>query len=75
MMRLKVFLSYSHNDAAVQLALSGALKESGFEVRTDTVRSNTPELYREISINLNWSDVVVPIITSDWLISMHAGMR
>jgi hypothetical protein len=67
MSRLKVFLSYSHNDAAVQMALTGALIGAGFDVRTDTARSNTPELHREISINLNWSDVVVPIITADWL--------
>jgi TIR domain len=67
MSRLKIFLSYSHNDGAIQFALSNALEKAGFEVRTDTEKSNTPELYRAISTNINWSDVVIPIITRAWL--------
>ncbi len=67
MPRLKIFLSYSHNDGAIQFALSNALEKAGFEVRTDTEKSNTPELYRAISTNINWSDVVIPIITRAWL--------
>jgi hypothetical protein len=71
MPRLKIFLSYSHRDGAVKKALLHVLGEAGFEVRTNTDKSNTSDLHRGISINLNWSDVVIPIITTNWLNSQE----
>jgi hypothetical protein len=67
MSKLKVFLSYSFQDTAFRLALAGGLKETYFEVRWDTGQTHTPELHRAISGNLNWCDVVIPIITANWV--------
>jgi hypothetical protein len=69
MAKLKVFTSYSHRDSAIQLALHAALTKVECESRHDTGEYHTPELYKAISNNLNWCDVVVPIITPNWLAS------
>src|SRR5207302_805445 len=66
-MRLKIFLSYSFQDTPTRLAVAASLTEPLFEVRWDTGQMHTPDLRRAISANLNWSDVVIPIITTNWL--------
>src|SRR5438874_13667177 len=69
MASLRVFVSYSHHNMPTQLAVSGKLRAAEFDIRVDTGRTHTQDLYKEISSNLNWADVIVPIVTAEWLTS------
>jgi hypothetical protein len=69
MARLRIFLSYSHQDTPIQFTLVARLREGNFEVSWDTGQAHSSELHRHISANLNACDVVIPIITSNWLAS------
>src|SRR5689334_18698315 len=67
MPQLTIFLSHSFRDNATLFALRASL--SDFQVHHDTGQAHTPGLHKDISSNLNRSDVVVPIITERWLSS------
>lgn len=64
-----IFISYSHNNSAQMMALKSALEATGeYEVRCDVGDENlVEELHRKISNNLNWADIVLPIVTKFWL--------
>jgi len=64
---LAIFLSHSFQDYSTLLALGAKLGD--FEVIYDTQQQDTSDLYKAISRNLNRCDVVIPIITSNWLSS------
>lgn len=66
MPKLKVLLSYTQHDLTTTTALVEALRAE-FEVRwtTDLASAEDPEA--DIPADLAWSDVVVPVVTSEWL--------
>jgi hypothetical protein len=70
-MKTRVFISYSRNDSAAMMAVKAGLSnDDRIEVRCDVqdIEHGSP-VHREISNMINWSDMVVPIITTDWLSS------
>jgi hypothetical protein len=69
--KLGIFISYSHANTAQKETLRYKLESTGkFEVRFDVGKERLAEdLYKEISKNVNWADVIVPIITPEWLAS------
>jgi len=67
--KLKVFISYSFLDTNTKIALKSSLEQAGIEVYTNTGETHTDELHHAISNTLNKSDLVVPIITSNWVAS------
>ena len=69
MAKLRIFVSYSFQDSPISTAVQSALSRSGHEVHVNTGQTHTPDLHRDISINLNKCEVVVPIVTNNWLAS------
>lgn len=69
--KFRIFVSYSHANTTIRKAVVAALTDPSlpFECRWDAAKQHTAELHREISSNLNWCDVVVPILTTEWLTS------
>jgi hypothetical protein len=66
-MPIRVFLSVSRKDDVPRDLIRGWLKDAGFDIKTDTGKDRTDEVHKEISRNLNNCDVLVPLITPDWL--------
>lgn len=65
--QLRIFISYSWDNRFYRDALGGCLKDNGFTVTVDTGVRGSQEVYKDISNNINDSDVVVALITKDWI--------
>jgi hypothetical protein len=65
--KLKVFISYSFSDTNTMLALKSKLQDAGFEAHINTGEIHTHELHQAISGMLNKCEIVIPILTKNWL--------
>jgi hypothetical protein len=63
------FISYCHANTAVLETLVSALRAAGYsDIRWDSGPDLVPQdTHRLISSNVNWCDIVIPIITQEWL--------
>ena len=68
--KLKIFISYSHACSVQRGDLSRKLTELGHQVRHDVGDDRmSDKLHKAISANINWCDVVIPIVTKEWMSS------
>jgi hypothetical protein len=69
--QINVFISYCHKDQGIKLQLERLLSSRGLNVLSDANNHAGKELHKSISILLNQSHFVVPIITKHWLDSIE----
>lgn len=71
--KIHVFVSYAHANTSVMETLKHALEETRlYDIKNDTGADKlAQDAHREISNAVNWSDIVIPIITTDWLASQE----
>lgn len=69
--QINVFISYCHKDRDIKLQLEKLLTSRGLNVLSDSKNSAGKELHKSISILLNQSHFVVPIMTKHWFDSIE----